>query len=130
MSQYQASGVGPTVPSYDTPAPITAGADARNGKLKSVTQTLTTANQVYTVTLPSGIRGIRLYPTLGDIVFAIGENPAAVGAITGNVVAANFTVGAQVLQYETATRILDDGNTGTLRLVSSTTNAVVRVDTF
>jgi hypothetical protein len=129
MSQYQST-AGPTVPSYDSPHPITAGADARLGKLKSVTQTLTTANAVYTVTLPTGVRGFRLYPTLGDIVFAVGENPAAIGAITGNVVAANFTTGVAVLQYETAVRVLPEANADTLRLTSTTTNAVVRVDTF
>lgn len=130
MSQFQ-SNSGPVVPSYGNPFPITAGADARVSGLKQVTMTLTTANTVYTCTLPSAARGFRLYPTLGDIIFAVGEDPAAAGTVTGNAVAANFSVGVTVRQYDTATRIRDDQQLSeTLRLRSTTANAVVLVDTF
>ena len=33
-------------------------------------------------------------PTVADVIFAVAEDPAALATITGNAVAANFSVGA------------------------------------
>jgi hypothetical protein len=130
--QYHASD-GPLVPSYDKPAPMTAGADARNGALKQVLVTLTTANTAYAVVLPITARGFVLYPSVADTYFAIGENPVAQGAIVGNVVAANFTVGATAPFGLQTVRVLDDATAAagaSLRLFSATANANVVVSIF
>lgn len=131
-SQYHAD-TGPKVPSYYFPEPVTAGADARNGFLKQVQVTLYSANTAYEVVLPNAIRGFSLYPSTADTYFAIGENPVAMGTITNNVVAANFTVGATAPFSVTTVRVLDDATANanaSLRLFCPTANAVVRVGVF
>ena len=133
MSQYQSSVSGPTVPGYDKPMPVTAGADLRQGSSRSVITTLVLASNVYTATLPTTVRGIVVYPTVADVWFAVGENPAAATTISGNVVAANFTVG-QLAPFGIQTvRILDDyvaSANASLRLISATANANVTISTF
>jgi len=133
MSQYQSPVVGPLVPSYDKPMPATAGADLRQGASKSVITTLVSASNVYTVTLPTTVRGVVIYPTVADVWFAVNENPAAAGTISGNVVAANFTAG-QLAPFGLQTvRVLDDyaaSANASLRLISATANANVTISTF
>ena len=133
MSQYQSPVSGPTVPGYDKPMPVTAGADLRQGASKSVITTLVLASNVYTVTLPTTVRGIVVYPTVADVWFAVGENPAAATTISGNVVAANFVVG-QLAPFGIQTvRVLDDyvaSANASLRLISATANANVTISTF
>jgi hypothetical protein len=124
---------GPRNAALGLPVPVTAGADLRQSYSKSVVQTLTTASTVYTTALPSGIRGVILYPTVADTWFAIGENPAAANTVVGNVAANQFVVG-QLAPFGLQTvRILDDvalGASPTLRLVSATANANVTISTF
>lgn len=132
MSQYQ-SDQGPQVPSYQKPSPITAGADARNGVLKQVQVTLTSANTPYSVVLPTNARGFVLYPTIADVIFSVAEDPAALATIAGNTVAANFSVGATAPFGLQTVRVLDDSVAAagaSLRLRSATAAANVVISTF
>jgi len=132
-SQYQSSVNGPTVPGYSSPLPVTAGADLRVGATKSVTMTLTTATQHYTCILPTTVRGVVIYPTVADVWVSVNEVPVAASVITGNVVAANFAVGALAPYGLQTVRVLDDyvaSANASLRLVSATANANVTISTF
>lgn len=115
------------------PVHISAGADAKNGALKQVQVTLTSAGTVYTVGLPTTARGFTLYPSTADVIFAIGEDPVALATKAGNTVAGDFGVGATAPFGLTTTRVMVYSLAqagGDLRLVSATAAAVVVVGIF
>lgn len=131
--EYFSSVYGPQNVTYVRPLPITAGADARGGALRQVQVTLPVANTVYSVVLPTAARGFALSPSLGDIIFSVGEDCAALSTISGNAVAANFSIGDTALAGNETVRVLDEEIAvagASLRLRSVTANAVVRVATF
>lgn len=115
------------------PMSITAGADARNGALKQVQVTLTSAGTVYTVGLPATARGFTLYPTTADVIFAVGEAPVALATKAGDTVAGDFGVGATAPIGLTTNRVLIKSIAeagATLHLRSATASAVVVVGIF
>lgn len=133
LSLINGSGPSSDYVSSTNPAPVTAGADARNGALKQVQVTLTTAGTVYTVALPATARGFTLYPSVADVIFAIGEDPAALATKTGNTVAGDFGIGATAPYGLTTNRVLTTASAiagGDLRLRSATAAAVVVVGIF
>jgi hypothetical protein len=106
-------------------------ADARTTKLKSLKVTLSgTAGEVTTVNLPAGARGFRLYPAAADVRFAVDENPVAEQTSTAAAVASTaFGAGgiAKAAQWET--RLLETTYTS-LRMLSTSSSAVVEVEVF
>ncbi len=115
------------------PLSITAGADARNGALKQVQVTLTLANTVYTVGLPTSARGFTLYPSTADVIFSVAEAPVALATKAGDTVAGDFGVGATAPLGLTTNRILVKSVAeagATLHLRSATASAVVVVGIF
>lgn len=119
--------------SSQNPVHISAGADAKLSCLKQVQVTLTDANTVYTVGLPTTARGFTLYPSTADVIFAVGEDPAALATKAGATVAADFGVGATAPFGLTTTRVMVYSlaqSGGDLRLRSATASAVVVVGIF
>lgn len=115
------------------PLSITAGADARQGVLKQCQVTLTSANTVYTVTLPTNARGFTLYPTTADVIFAVGEASVALATSAGDTLAAAFGVGATAPIGLTTNRVLIKSVAeagAVLHLRSATASAVVVVGVF
>lgn len=127
------SGPGATFVSSANPASITAGADARQGALLQCQVTLTSANTVYTVGLPTTARGFTLYPTTADVIFAVGEASVALATKAGNTVAGDFGIGATAPIGLTTNRVLIKSVAeagATLHLRSATASAVVVVGIF
>jgi hypothetical protein len=106
--------------------------DARNGALGSLEATLSiTPGTVTTITLPDTAQGFRLYPRVNAIRFAIGENPAAVGASSSTTIAASaFGVGGIAKKDQWEVRLLETGASRTLRLSSLVASTVVDVEVF
>lgn len=117
------------------PLPIGLGADAAQGKLKSVTATLNaTPGTLTTVTLPDTAQGFRLYPVGSDVRFAIGEDPAAEAApaasaagVAQAIAASQFAAGALAKADQWETRLLDAGAGRSLRLRSAAASVVVAI---
>lgn len=100
-------------------------ADARQTKLQSLEHTTAAAaGTVTSITLPDWARGIRLSPRSAAVRFAIGEDPAAVGAGT------TFATGGIAKADAWETRLIEDGTARTLRLRSATASVVVDVEVF
>lgn len=127
------SGPGSSFVASTNPMSVTAGADARNGALKQVQVTLTSANTVYTVGLPTSARGFTLYPTTADVIFAVGEASVALATKAGDTVAGDFGVGATAPIGITTNRVLIKSIAeagAVLHLRSATASAVVVVGVF
>ena len=107
-------------------------ADARQGALFSIEITLSgTPGTVTTVTIPDGARGFCLYPRNGNARFAVGENPAAVGASSSTTIAASaLTVGGIAKANEWVTRLIEPGTSRTLRLRSLTASLILDLEVF
>jgi len=110
-----------------------AGADARQSALLQVQVTLTSANTVYTVGLPTTARGFTLYPSTADVIFSVGEACVAMATKAGNTVAGDFGIGNTAPLGLTTNRILvksvAEGG-ATIHLRSATASAVVVVGIF
>lgn len=106
--------------------------DVNQGVLKSVAITMPGAGTVCVITLPDTATGLRLFPNTNPVRFAIGEDPAAVGApgAAAAIAATAFTVGSIAKEDQWETRILPPGAGRTLRLLSLVNAAVIEVDTF
>ena len=106
--------------------------DARQGALGSIEVTLSsTASTVTTITLPDTAQGFRLYPRVNAVRFAVGENPAAVGASTNTTIAASaFGVGGIAKKDMWEVRLLETGASRTLRLSSLVASTIVDVEVF
>lgn len=127
------AGPGSSFVASTNPMSVTAGADARNGALKQVQVTLTSAGTVYTVGLPTSARGFTLYPSTADVIFGVGEAPVALATSAGDTLAAAFGVGATAPIGITTNRVLIKSIAeagATLHLRSATASAVVVVGIF
>jgi hypothetical protein len=118
--------------SQDNTLPMGLGADARTGKLFSLSATLSdTPGTVTTITLPDSARGIRLNPTSDDIQFAVGEDPDVLATSSDTTIAVDtFGVGGIAKGDAWEVRLIEDGTARTLHLASATASVVVTVETF
>jgi hypothetical protein len=106
--------------------------DARQGELKSIEISLSaTPGTVTTVTLPDDIIGFRLYPRSNDCRFALGEDPAAVATSSAtSIPASGLAVGGIAKADAWETRLIERGQSRTLRLRSATASLVVDLEVF
>lgn len=111
---------------------IDLSADALTGQLASLEITLSnTPGTVTSVTIPDTARGIRLYPRSDGVRFAVGEDPAAVGASSSTTIAASaFGTGGIAKPDQWETRLLEAGTSRTVRLRSTTADVVVDMEVF
>jgi len=130
---FQKAAGGSEAASYIAPLPVSAGADARNAALLQVQVTLTTANTVYTVALPTSARGFTLFPSTADVIFAVAEAPVALATSAGNTAVGAFGIGATAPFAVVTARVLNDARAAAgavLHLRSATAAAVVVVGIF
>ena len=106
--------------------------DARAGALGSIEITLSgTPGTVTTVTIPDTAQGFRLYPRANACRFAVGEDPAAVGASSSTTIAAAaFGAGGIAKPDQWETRLIAPGAGRTVRLRSTTASLIVDMEVF
>lgn len=106
--------------------------DARNAALSSIEIALSgTPGTVTTVTIPDTAQGVRLYPRSNAVRFAIGEDPAAVGASSATTIAAAaFGVGGVAKADMWETRLLAAGTSRTVRLRSAIASVIIDMEVF
>jgi hypothetical protein len=100
-----------------------------NGKNTSCSITLTDADTVYTVAIPSWAHWVRIRPDK-DIRFALGENPpAAEPAKVGNAATTDFGIGNYAFASEWTDYLMPRhiSSMYTLNLLCDQAGAVVRV---
>jgi hypothetical protein len=99
------------------------------GKASSCVVTLTLADTVYTVAIPTWAKGVRLRPS-ADVRFALGEDPPAVEpAKAGNAALTDFGIGNYAIASEWTKYLLPAraGDNYTLRLLCDGAGATCKV---
>jgi hypothetical protein len=106
--------------------------DTRSSYLSSIEITLSaTPGTVTTVSLPDETIGFRLYPRSNACRFAVGKVPAAVATSGATSIPASALATGGIAKADAwETRLLETGQSRTLRLRSTTASLVVDLEVF